>query len=93
MNSKPFAARSRRAFLAQASGGLGALALAALRAEGAGVTHSPLVAKEPHHRPTAKSVIWCFMEGRSEPSGHLRPPSRRWRNMPDSPCPSPSADP
>ena len=61
--SNPMAARSRRAFLSQASGGLGALALAALHAEAAGGAVDTLSAKQPHHRPTAKSVIWCFMEG------------------------------
>ena len=61
--SNPRAARSRRAFLSQASGGLGALALAALHAESARGAVDPLAAKQPHHRPTAKSVIWCFMEG------------------------------
>ena len=61
--SNPRAARSRRAFLSQASGGLGALALAALHAESARSAVDPLAAKQPNHRPTAKSVIWCFMEG------------------------------
>ena len=61
--SNPRAARSRRAFLSQASGGLGALALAALHAESARGAVDPLAAKQPNHRPTAKSVIWCFMEG------------------------------
>lgn len=61
--SNPMAARSRRAFLSQASGGLGALALATLHAEAAGGAVDTLSAKQPHHRPTAKSVIWCFMEG------------------------------
>ena len=55
---------SRRAFLSQASGGLGALALASLGAEAsAAVTSDPLAARAHHHAPTAKSVIWCFMEG------------------------------
>ncbi len=62
-NPDPLAARSRRAFLTQAAGGLGALALAALHAETGFAARAPLAAKEPHHRPTAKSVIWCFMEG------------------------------
>ncbi len=59
-------ARSRRDFLANAGSGLGALALGSLFAEnGLGATGAidPLKAKQPHHKPTAKSVIWCFMEG------------------------------
>ena len=59
----PAALRSRRAFLSQASGGLGALALAALEAEPARAATDPLAPRQPHRRPTAKSVIWCFMEG------------------------------
>jgi len=58
---------SRRRFLTRAGSGLGALALTHLldgggalpRASGANV----LAAKEPHHAPKAKSVIWLFMEG------------------------------
>ncbi|MCY4595274.1 MAG: DUF1501 domain-containing protein, partial [Bryobacterales bacterium] len=57
------AARSRRAFLSQAGSGLGALALAALDADSAFASRDPLAARVPHHRPTAKAVIWCFMEG------------------------------
>ena len=60
---KPSAARSRRAFLSQAGSGLGAIALAALDADSAFGSADPLVARAPHHRPTAKAVIWCFMEG------------------------------
>lgn len=62
-HSNSIGVRSRRAFLTQASGGLGALALAALQADAAAPPRDPLAAQEPHHRPTAKSVIWCFMEG------------------------------
>lgn len=62
-SSDTLAIRSRRAFLTQASGGLGALALAALQAESGFGAPAGLAAKQPHHRPAAKSVIWCFMEG------------------------------
>ena len=61
--SDSLAARSRRAFLTQAGGGLGALALAALSADTGLAARDPLAAKRPHHQPSAKSVIWCFMEG------------------------------
>ncbi|HYZ87064.1 MAG TPA: DUF1501 domain-containing protein [Bryobacteraceae bacterium] len=63
---------SRRDFLANAGSGLGALAAASLfdrdgllpRANAAtGASPNPLKAREPHHKPTAKSVIWAFMEG------------------------------
>ena len=61
---------SRRDFLCNAGSGLGALALTALlegdgllpKASAANVV-DPLQAKAPHFKPTAKSVIWCFMEG------------------------------
>jgi hypothetical protein len=51
---------SRRDFLLRAGGGLGALAVSSmLQAE----PTDPLAPKKPHHIPTAKSVIWLFMEG------------------------------
>jgi hypothetical protein len=51
---------SRREFLMRSCGGLGALAVSSmLHAERA----DPLAPKQPHHPPTAKSVIWLFMEG------------------------------
>lgn len=60
---------SRREFLARSGSGLGSLALAHLL-QGSGVLPrasaargSYLAAKEPHHEPRAKSVIWLFMEG------------------------------
>src|SRR5215218_67254 len=61
-------ARSRRDFLANAGSGLGALAFASLLAENSAQAAGPSVAdplrpKPPHHTPTAKSVIWLFMEG------------------------------
>src|SRR5258706_10833985 len=59
-------ANSRRDFLANAGSGLGALALAAmLDADGlhAADVRDPLKPKAPHFKPTAKSVIWLFMEG------------------------------
>ena len=52
--------RTRREFLMRSCGGLGALALSSmLQAEQA----DPLAPKKPHHPPTAKSVIFLFMEG------------------------------
>jgi hypothetical protein len=56
---------SRRDFLMNAGGGLGAIALTSmLSAEGllADVA-DPLKPKQPHFKPTAKSVIFLFMEG------------------------------
>ncbi len=60
---------SRREFLARSGGGFGALAMAyllgarsAMGEEKSGVV-SPLLPKSPHHRPTAKNVIFLFMEG------------------------------
>jgi hypothetical protein len=52
--------RTRREFLLRSSGGLGALALASmLDAQ----QQDPLAPRQPHHPPTAKSVIFLFMEG------------------------------
>jgi len=57
---------SRRDFLRNAGSGLGAIALSSmLAAEGllAAPGVDPLRPKQPHFKPTAKSVIWLFMEG------------------------------
>ena len=72
--------QTRRDFLARAGGGFGALAMAYLMGQsplrGAEVAAtgsntaralSPLAAKLPHYKATAKSVIFLFMEG--GPSG------------------------
>src|SRR3954467_15989014 len=68
-------ARSRREFLARAGGGFGAVAATAMLGQGAlGDTLSklqapvadamnPLAAKRPHYAPTAKNVIFVFLEG------------------------------
>jgi hypothetical protein len=51
---------SRREFLMRSCGGLGAVALSSMmQAEVA----DPLAPRKPDHAPTAKSVIWLFMEG------------------------------
>ena len=84
--------RSRRDFLFNAGSGLGALALGGLlsqdgllpKASAANVI-DPLKPKPPHFNPTAKSVIWLFMEGGpSHPaSAHMRAGTHfrfaRWR--------------
>src|SRR5579872_4466394 len=54
-------AATRRNFLMRSCGGLGALAISAMM-QGA-ERPDPLAAKKPDHKPTAKSVIWLFMEG------------------------------
>ena len=65
----PNHAPSRRAFLAQAGGGFGALALASLladerRADAAGKTSAPADGpRAPHFEPRVKRVIWLFMHG------------------------------
>jgi Protein of unknown function (DUF1501) len=57
----------RRNFLMQASGGLGAIALASMLSDDAfgddNKTTDQLAPKKPHHKPRANSVIWLFMEG------------------------------
>ena len=51
----------RRVFLMRSCSGLSALALSSLL-QGAD-SKDPLAPKPPDHKPTAKSVIWLFMEG------------------------------
>ena len=74
MNRQPhiLPVTSRREFLLRAGGGFGALALTYLLdldgfqlcAENGGrAALNPLAPKKTHHNPTAKSVIWLFMEG------------------------------
>ncbi len=61
---------SRRDFFTRAGSGLAGIALSAMLAEDAAAATArrqappdPLAPKTPHHKPTAKSVIFCFMEG------------------------------
>jgi hypothetical protein len=53
--------QNRRQFLMRSCGGLGALAVSAMM-QGADKPDA-LARRDPHHPPTAKSVIWLFMEG------------------------------
>ena len=56
--------KTRREFFAQAGSGLAAIALANMLAEDATAKEiDPLAPKKPDHLPTAKSVIWLFLEG------------------------------
>ncbi len=60
---------SRRDFLLRAGSGFGGLALMSLlqgdiqAAEAHRSVKNPVAAKDPHFQPTAKSVIWCFLDG------------------------------
>src|ERR1700732_1036985 len=58
---------TRRDFFTRTGSGLAAVALAhMLQTDGRAATTSgsdPLALKPPHHTPTAKSIIWLFMEG------------------------------
>jgi hypothetical protein len=60
---------SRRDFLARAGGGFGALALASLlrrdiaAAQTSPHLTNPLAPRSSHFPATAKSVIWCFLDG------------------------------
>src|SRR5579872_5454913 len=66
MRSEHFVpSRSRREFLMRSCGGLGALAVSAMLQENAQAAApiDPLAPKKPDHPPTAKSVIFLFMEG------------------------------
>lgn len=61
--------RSRRDFLARAGCGFGSVALASILAReargaaSAAVPRNPLAAHPAHVPATAKSVIWCFLDG------------------------------
>ncbi|MCA9186150.1 MAG: DUF1501 domain-containing protein [Pirellulaceae bacterium] len=59
------AARSRRDFLQNCGGGFGALALNYLLSQDVLGAARPatISTQKPHFAPTAKSVIWLFMEG------------------------------
>lgn len=62
MHSLP--ATTRRGFWAQAGGGLGAAALAALFQDASGrAAERPSGTRRPHFQPQAKRVIWLFMHG------------------------------
>src|SRR5690348_7720731 len=58
---------TRREFFMRAGSGLAGISLAYMlnqdRLRGASVRVDPLAPKPPHHPPTAKSVIFLFMEG------------------------------
>ena len=59
---------SRRDFLLRAGGGFGALALSSLlrrdlAAAETSASGNPIAPREPHFPATAKSVIWCFLDG------------------------------
>lgn len=55
---------SRRALLASAANGFGALALRAMFGQSARAAIArPLAARPPHHGPRARNVIFLFMEG------------------------------
>jgi hypothetical protein len=59
---------SRRDFLLRAGGGFGALALTSLLRRDLAAAETPpsgnpIAPREPHFPATAKSVIWCFLDG------------------------------
>jgi hypothetical protein len=58
---------TRRHFFSKSAWGLGGVALASLLNEkmfaGAGLNLNPLVPRHPHFKPTAKRVVYMFMEG------------------------------
>lgn len=56
--------RTRREFFTRAGSGLAGLALSSMLSEGAPKSKAdPMTPRDPHHKPTAKSVIFLFMEG------------------------------
>jgi hypothetical protein len=82
-------ATSRREWLAHAGAGFGGLSLASLVGNGAAraASSDPLSPRPPHHRATAKSVIFLFMEG--GPSHiDLFDPKPLLKNLAGSPLPA-----
>jgi hypothetical protein len=81
-------ARTRRDFLVRAGGGLGAIALSwLLERDGYGADQSsgnPLAAKQPHHEPRAKAVIFMFMVGGPSQVDLFdpKPELARWQGKP-----------
>ena len=61
--ARPLKAFSRREFLAQSGGGIGALALAALLRDEARAAENQSLSHLPHFVPRAKRVLWLFMHG------------------------------
>jgi hypothetical protein len=56
--------RTRREFFSRAGSGLAALALGSMLSEDLHAAKAdPMAPRQPHHKPSAKSVIWLFMEG------------------------------
>lgn len=54
---------TRRDWLRQSGGGIGALALASLLHDDLNAASNPLTPKLSHYKPKAKRVIWLFMHG------------------------------
>ena len=67
--------RGRREFLSDAFCGFGSLAFAAMlqKEQARAATVNPLAPKAPPQNAKAKSVIFLFMAGGSEPPGDVRP--------------------
>jgi hypothetical protein len=84
------AIHTRRSFLSDCAGGIGAIALWHLLAgEGYGAERElpdvrPLAAKTPHFQPRAKSVIFLFMEGGPSQVDlfDAKPELRKWDGQP-----------
>jgi len=70
MNGNPHYRRAvtRRDFFTRAGSGLAGIALAQMLHEDSllaakSAPADPMAPKQPHHPPTAKSIVWLFMEG------------------------------
>lgn len=78
--------RSRRRFFQESACGLGSIALAHLLADDGllGAEPDPLRVRDPHHRPTAKNVIFLFQAGGPSQLDLLdpKPEMQRWDGQP-----------
>src|SRR5262245_18722686 len=82
-----FALQSRRRFLRNCGSGIGMIALANLLNQDARAADdpasSPLAPKKPHFPPTAKNVIFLFMEGAPSQMDLFdpKPALRKWHGQ------------
>lgn len=76
--------QSRRSFLTRCAGGVGMAALASLFEQDGYAAADPMTPKKPHFPPTAKNVIFLFMEGAPSQMDLFdpKPELRRWHGKP-----------
>lgn len=78
------AIQSRRSFLTHCAGGVGMAALASLLQQDGYAAEDPLAPKKSHFPPTAKNIIFMFMEGAPSQMDLFdpKPELRKWHGKP-----------